>query len=126
MDQDYGELWFENWQDREFIQDNLERNDEKFDDEKLRDFYTVNPDRFCDGDDGPCHTSAQRKRFWTDALKSLRLSLDTLFEEARAKYVKELELVKKYSDEFISEGYIHGEEYFDLEKAIKEITEIYA
>lgn len=125
MDRDYGKLWCENWQDREFIQDDLETDDEEFDEEKLRGYYTVNPDRFCDGDDGPCHLSAQRKRFWTDVLKSLHLSLDTLFDEARTKYLRELELVKKYPNELIFEGHLHGKEYFDLEKTIKGITEIY-
>ncbi len=124
-DQDYGELWFENWQDREFIRDDMEMDEIEFDNEKLREYYTVNPDRFCDGDDGPCHYSAQRKKFWKDVLKSLRLSLDTLFEEARAKYKRELELVKKYPHELIFEGHLHGKEPFDLEKKIEEIKAIY-
>lgn len=124
-DQDYGKLWCENWQDREFIRDGMETGDQEFDEEKLREFYTVNPDRFVDGRNRPCHSSEQRKSFWTDVLKSLHLSIDTLFEEARAKYARELELVKKYSNELIFEGHLHGKEQFDLEKTIKEITEIY-
>lgn len=125
-DQDYGKLWFENWQDREFVKDEAEADDKDFDEEKLKEYYIVNPDRFADGDDGPCHYSAQRKRFWTDALKSLHLSLDTLFEEARAKYARDLELVKKYPNELIFEGHLHGKEQFDLEKAIAELREIYS
>lgn len=41
------------------------------------------PDRFKNDDDGPCHPPAFRKQFWTDVLKSLELSYDTLFEKAR-------------------------------------------
>ena len=43
----------------------------------------VVPFRFSDGRDGPCHAPEMRKRFWTDVLKSLELSLDLLFDEAR-------------------------------------------
>jgi hypothetical protein len=32
---------------------------------------------------GECHTPEQRKRFWTDVLRSLELSYDLLFAEAR-------------------------------------------
>ena len=41
------------------------------------------PDRLKNDADGPCHPPSLRKRFWTDVLKSLELSYDTLFEKAR-------------------------------------------
>lgn len=77
-DNDFGEHWFDGWKGRE----------ERFkpakalgyDSERL---LIVDPSWFTDGKDGPCHTDEQRKAFWTDVLRSLHLSLDTLFEEAR-------------------------------------------
>lgn len=58
--------------------------------------------------DGPCHPPELRKRFWTDVLKSLELSYETLFEEARLQNVK--------AKEVASEGYIK-----DLEERIRQI-----
>ena len=43
----------------------------------------VDPERFQNGKDGPCHTPELRKRFWTDVLRSLELSYELLFAEAR-------------------------------------------
>lgn len=36
-----------------------------------------------DGNDGPCRTNGMQKVFWTDALKSLTLGYDSIFETAR-------------------------------------------
>jgi hypothetical protein len=44
----------------------------------------IDPERFQNGKDGPCHPPAFRKRFWTDVLRSLELSFDLLVDEARA------------------------------------------
>ncbi len=44
----------------------------------------LDPDRFKNGHDGPCHEPELRKKFWTDALRSLELSYELLFEEARS------------------------------------------
>jgi hypothetical protein len=49
----------------------------------------IDPDRFKNSDDGPCHTPELRKRFWTDVLKSLELSYDLLFAQARAEDAKQ-------------------------------------
>jgi hypothetical protein len=79
MDNDFGEHIFDNWDERELVEakqaqlgitDNL---------------LIVVPERFTDARDGPCHSPEQRKRFWTDVFKSLDLSLETIFEEARAE-----------------------------------------
>lgn len=43
----------------------------------------IDPERFQNGKDGPCHTPAFRKRFWTDVLRSLELSFDLIADEAR-------------------------------------------
>lgn len=70
LDDDFGEHWFDNWELRE---------------EKglSEDYLLVDPERFKDGRDGPCHTPEFRKRFWTDVLKSLELSFDLICDEAR-------------------------------------------
>ena len=47
------------------------------------DILPIYPARFKNNQDGPCHTDEPRKKFWTDVLISLQLSLDTLIMEAR-------------------------------------------
>jgi hypothetical protein len=78
QDNDFGEHWFDNWELRE------ERSGRAhalgFDENEL---LIIDPNRFQDGRDGPCHDPAQRKRFWTDVLQSLTLSYEVLFHEAR-------------------------------------------
>jgi len=70
MDNDFGEHWFDNWELRE---------------EKglSEDYLLIEPTRFKDDRDGPCHTAEFRKRFWTDVLKTLKLSFDLICDEAR-------------------------------------------
>src|SRR5262249_34215075 len=77
LDNDYGEHWFDNWDEREAVE------------EKARemgidshDLMIFTPERFANGRDGPCHSPELRKLFWTDVLKSLELSHELLFEEA--------------------------------------------
>jgi hypothetical protein len=73
MDDDYGEHWFDNWDERDNIRNKAEKlgYDSQF-------LYVINPKRFSDKQDGICHTDAERKIFWTDVLKSLTLSFNTL------------------------------------------------
>lgn len=71
MDNDLGEHWFDNWELREARGAGFEEA------------LIVDPARFQDGRDGPCHSDEFRKRFWTDVLCSLELSLDVLFDQAR-------------------------------------------
>jgi hypothetical protein len=78
LDNDFGEHWFDNWDLREARKADAERLSIA-DDELM----IINPDRFQDGRDGPCHSPALRKQFWTDVLKSLEISDDLLFAEAR-------------------------------------------
>lgn len=78
MDNDFGEHWFDNWEDTEeesAVRERLGNPDARI----LR----IGPARFQDGRDGPCNTDAFRKRFWTDVLRSLELNLGTLIEKAR-------------------------------------------
>jgi len=78
LDNDYGEHWFDNWELRE------ERREEAralgIDENEL---LIIEPQRFQDGRDGPCHSPEQRRKFWTDVLRSLEVSYEVLFDEAR-------------------------------------------
>jgi len=76
MDNDYGEHVFDNWDEREALEN-------KHGIEDLSHLLIVVGRRFQDGKDGPCNTDEFRKRFWTDVLKSMHLSLETIFEKAR-------------------------------------------
>lgn len=70
LDNDFGEHWFDNWDLRE--QKGLSEE-----------YMIIDPDRFKNDRDGPCHSPEFRKRFWTDVLKSLELSFDLICDEAR-------------------------------------------
>ncbi len=56
----------------------------------------INPWRFQNGKDGPCNTDSMQKAFWTDVLKSLTLSHELLFEQARDNNRKMKEMMEKY------------------------------
>jgi hypothetical protein len=97
LDNDYGEHWFDNWD---------KRDEREIKAKELNIFYdsilVIDPERFKNNTDGPCHNDIQRKNFWTDVLKSLQLSLDLITEEARLmnnkrdigddNYINDLEL----------------------------------
>ena len=78
LDNDYGEHWFDNWDEREALE--ARAAELGIDDSEL---MIINPWRFQNGKDGPCNTDSMRKAFWTDVLKSLTLSYELLFEQAR-------------------------------------------
>jgi hypothetical protein len=78
LDNDYGEHWFDNWDEREAI---AARAAELGIDPS--DLMIIRPDRLANGYDGPCHPPELRKKFWTDVLKSLELSYELLSEKAR-------------------------------------------
>lgn len=78
LDNDYGEHWFDNWDERESLAD---RAKEFFIEEN--DLLIIVPERFANGKDGPCNSPEIRKMFWTDVLKSLELSYELLFAKAR-------------------------------------------
>jgi hypothetical protein len=79
LDNDFGEHWFDNWDLREKRATKAEAAGIP-----MEDLLVIDPDRFQDGVDGPCHDAEQRKRFWADVLASLELSFETVFAEARA------------------------------------------
>ena len=93
MDNDNGEHWFDNWLERDNIEKEAEKLGIKYDD-----LLIIDSDRFKNNADGPCHTSEERKMFWTDVLKSLDLSFEVICNEAR-KYNLERD---KDDDEYIS------------------------
>lgn len=103
LDNGYGEHWFDNSEEREAQAGGAAKLGINVDD-----LLVVMPERFARGDDGPCHPPELRKRFWTDVLKSLELSYDLLFEEAR--------LLNAKTKEIASSEYIE-----DLEQRIRQI-----
>ena len=78
LDNDYGEHWLDNWEEREARAGRAAEYGIDPDD-----LMIIDPKRFVNDDDGPCHPPELRKRFWTDVLKSLELSYELLFEVAR-------------------------------------------
>ncbi len=83
LDNDYGEHWMDNWELREQLKPEAEKRGIPYED-----LMIIDPDRFKNDDDGPCHTPELRKKFWTDGCKSLELSYDLIFAEARAENAK--------------------------------------
>lgn len=79
MDNDFGEHWLDNWDAREEKKEAAGALGIS-----VEDLLVIDPERFQDGQDGPCNTPALRARFWRDVLESLELSLEVLFEEARS------------------------------------------
>jgi len=77
LDNDYGEHWFDNWDERDQIEQKAKSLGINYDD-----LLIINPDRFKNNIDGPCHSDLERKNFWTDVLKSLDLSLETIIWES--------------------------------------------
>lgn len=78
LDNDYGEHWFDNWDLREQLETKAEKLDIPYEE-----LMILDPSRFKNEVDGPCHPSEIRKMFWTDVLKSLELSFELIFAEAR-------------------------------------------
>lgn len=80
MDNDLGEHWFDNWDLRERVAEKIESLGLE-----VQEVFLIDPNRFQDGQDGPCHSEEDRKSFWKDVLISLQLSMDTLIREARTQ-----------------------------------------
>lgn len=78
LDNDYGEHWFDNWT----LRDQLETKAKEVG-IACNELLILDPDRFKNDVDGPCHTPAERFLFWRDVLRSLELSMELLFHEAR-------------------------------------------
>lgn len=78
LDNDVGEHGFDNWDLREPLE--TKAAELGLDTTEL---FILDPDRFKNDIDGPCHTGEERILFWKDVLMSLQLSYETLFREAR-------------------------------------------
>jgi len=98
LDNDYGEHWFDNWNERE----RLAEKAKEFSIEE-NDLLIVVPERFANGKDSPCNSPEIRKMFWTDVLKSLELSYELLFAKARLFNEKEKENKTGYHIEDLEE-----------------------
>jgi hypothetical protein len=106
LDNDYGEHWFDNWDMRELNEAKAESLG--YSPESL---LFIDPERMKNDKDGPCHSSVERKLFWTDVCKSLHIGLQTLFAEARLQ----MEKSKRVNSDFID----------NLEERINEIENRY-
>jgi hypothetical protein len=106
MDNDNGEHWFDNWSERDKLSEKAKHFGIEYDN-----LLVIDPDRFKNGFDGSCHTDTERRKFWTDVLKSLELSIDTIVDEA-VKFNNERD---KTDEEFIT----------DLDNRITEIKNAY-
>jgi hypothetical protein len=95
LDNDDGEHWFDNWHLREPLEAEATRRSLSYEE-----LLIIDPERFQDGKDGPCHPPAFRKRFWSDVLRSLELSFDLIVDEARAFNQERLRFMP---DEYISD-----------------------
>lgn len=78
LDNDYGEHWFDNWDLREQLETKAEKLGIPYEE-----LMILDPSRFKNEVDGPRHPPEIRKMFWTDVLKSLELSFELIFAEAR-------------------------------------------
>lgn len=86
QDNDYGEHIFDNWDEREALETRARALGVE-----SHDLMIVAPWRFQDGEDGPCNPPETRRAFWTDVLRSLDLSEDTIFAQARLHNERALE-----------------------------------
>ncbi len=78
LDNDFGEHWMDNWDQRDERAAQAQALGIAYEE-----IMVINPERFTNNQDGPCHTNEQRKKFWTDVLTSLQLSLDLIILEAQ-------------------------------------------
>lgn len=106
LDNDYGEHWFDNWSERDKLAEKAKDIGIEY-----NDILVINPNRFKNGVDGPCHTDNERLKFWTDVLKSLELNINTIIAEA----VKLNDEREQTDEEFIA----------DLDRRIAEIKNSY-
>lgn len=103
LDNDIGEHWFDNWELRDQIGTKAAEIGIEYDD-----LLILDPDRFKNDWDGPCHSPENRMQFWRDVLISLNLSPETLFAEARLFNEERLDYAP---DEYIN----------DLEERIQKV-----
>ncbi len=103
LDNDYGEHWFDNWDERHALREKARKLGYEADC-----LYIVVPSRFKDGANGPCHTDSERKAFWTDALKSLSLDLETLITFAIGSAGEHPRGYRKFIKQLREREVLHG------------------
>ena len=91
---DYGEHWMDNWELRESVAAKADALG--FDESEL---LIIDPSRFQNGKDGPCHSEEVRKIFWTNVLDSLVLSPEMLIAEARLQNEQNKHLPDSYMED---------------------------
>ncbi|MDQ3683913.1 MAG: hypothetical protein M3352_12705 [Bacteroidota bacterium] len=107
LDNDYGEHWFDNWQEKDALEEKAIALRYPYDD-----LLVIDPERFRNGKDGPCHNDEEIKNFWTDVLKSLHLNINTIISEAI-----------KFNQEALNRN---GSDYLpDLEERIQHVKNKY-
>jgi hypothetical protein len=116
LDNDYGEHWFDNWDLRDELQPQAEQL--QIPTEKL---MVIDPDRFKNDLDGPCHPPELRKAFWHNVLASLTLDLEFLFKMARYQNAQARQAAAEQSDDPFAQELPLG----DLEARIQTIRQKY-
>jgi hypothetical protein len=146
-DNDFGEHWFDNWDEREVVEAKAK---ELGLDYKYDELLIVVPERFKDergeycfeckqshrrlpcatpgcehevfvGADGPCHSDELIKQFWTEVLKSLDLSLDFIIAHARENNAQWME---SYEKRGLTDTKDY-EFYKNIESVIQEVRNVY-
>jgi hypothetical protein len=110
LDQDHGEHWFDNWDEREAVAEKARKMG--IDPYSL---MIINPERFTGYGEGSCNPPGMVKLFWTDVLKSLELSYELLFAKARDQNASDREMKERHPS---WHGYIE-----DIEERIRRIQE---
>lgn len=90
LDNDYGEHWFDNWDERAILAKKFGLEDGG------SEYLIINPSRFINKKDGPCHSDLIRKYFWTNVLQSLELDLELLILVSREQRKLRLPTAKDY------------------------------
>lgn len=106
LDNDYGEHWFDNWEQREAMKERAMKIG--YDSDEL---LFIDAKRFANEVDGPCNSDEIRKVFWTNVLQSLELDIELLFEIARKFNKRDIDLSKEYPDDTDYQDYIKDLEY---------------
>lgn len=143
-DQDFCEHTFDNWDEREKLEDKFK---DQYPDINFNDLLIVCPERFTESDkfcytcknkykylqcpsciasihvgaDGPCHSDEIKKLFWTDVFKSLEISYATMVAVAKShSFILDVKI--RYPDAYLNqiteEAKKNCQEH--LEKAIEE------
>ena len=68
LDNDDGAHWVDSWHLREPVDEAVAQRGLPYEE-----LLIIDPERFQDGKDGPCHPPALRKRFWTNSFTKMTI-----------------------------------------------------